>query len=143
MPEQSRQRQLGGLLDHDIGAPQRQQALIFAVLGEGRRRMPADPPSPIDRSTLDPLRQRFPHRFSPADRLQGDEDIPLERGSLFYGPEALVPLARRGVIIVEERRELGVAAMYRCMPRLRALVGPGRDVGRILQAPGPENGRQG
>ncbi len=105
--------------------------------------MPADPPSPARRGVLDLPHQGVPHRPSPADRLQGDEDVALEDVGIPYRAETLVPGSGGRALVIEERHQLGMTTVHGRMPGLGVLVRPIGDVGGVLPAPGPEHRREG
>ncbi len=98
--------------------------------------MTPDPPAPSRRRRLDHIGECVPLVLLAADRLQRHQDL----ARAFPRPQTVdffIPGNGRRIAIVQERPDLGVAAMQVAMPARS------RQMRRLFHIPCPEDGRQG
>src|SRR6187401_3147190 len=76
------------------------------------------------------------------DGLQRDQNFALVLCTSTDGSESRVPRSRHGVLSVEIRSQLCVAAVKRAVPRRSEPGSPGFDASGVVPCPTPENSRQ-
>src|SRR5215469_18843300 len=106
-----------------------------------RSGMAPDPPPPAGRCGVDLAGERLPDRAASADGLERHEDFTLI-GRAAARTESRVLLPRERLVVVQEARELRVAARHALMPALGKPVAPTPDDRRVFFRPVPEQRRK-